>query len=222
MKTENQMIKKVKMGMVISFFALAGAASAVANDGNSLKSVGNLNDESLSLSADLKRATLRVEDTKVMLGLSVRTPTMEDGSGVNNNESKAGFVMNLSAKDVEKISSRIEQIEAERAELAKKLETEEKKQAAALKNERKKIQLARMNSVAGESAEVSRNLFNSLIQESVIETKAQAELAMFDELNTINIEFFEINGSRVVANFSIAGETLWETSSSNLVALNKK
>ncbi len=231
MKKENQKIMRSKWSLVAAVFVLGNSAASLANDG-SLKSVESLKNENLSETALVRTATLRIEDAKALLGLGGRNPNVE-GSSVKNSSVKvssvdegsqihAGFVMSMDAGSRSALEQKISSIESERATLLGKLKMEESKEGMKLKQERRSLQMKRLNAgPAVNSQEVARSLFNSLIEESSIQTRTESELALFDDMNTLNVEYVVQNGTQIVASISLGGENLWSsTNNASQVALS--
>jgi hypothetical protein len=226
MKKENQKIMRSKWSLVAAVFVLGNSAASLANDG-SLKSVESLKNENLSETALVRTATLRIEDAKALLGLGGRKPNVESSSVKissvdEGSQIHAGFVMSMDAGSRSALEQKISSIESERATLLGKLKKEESQEGMKLKQERRNLQMKRLNAgPAVNSQEVARSLFNSLIEESSIQTRTESELALFDDMNTLNVEYVVQNGTQIVASISLGGENLWSsTNNASQVAMS--
>jgi hypothetical protein len=213
---KNRFKKITKIFSSLAVAMMAANSMAGIQDGSHNKS--SFKDETLSLtslsndglSAGEGKAILGITDAKTFLGLN--------GLGANSQAvaQTAGFTLEIPHEVKEVLKSQILKIEKDRSDLLVKLDAESESKKAAVRAERKALQMKRIsNNNNANDVALGKSLFNNLISESSIETKIQQELNLFDETNTIALSFIEIGGTRHVQAIQIGMESIWKMNSSD-------
>jgi small-conductance mechanosensitive channel len=168
--------------------------------------------------AEITKAHMNLEDLKVLVGMSARLPSAEGTSNVTSNKS---LQLNLSDSEKKLLVKKIQAVEIARAELSEKISTEVSQKKNELRKTRRALQNARLSN--GNNDALSSALFESLLSEANVEAHAESDLAQFDAAHAIVLEVESgTNEARQVQSIAMGGQSVWNSSSSNVTAIAAK
>jgi hypothetical protein len=173
-----------------------------------------------SSTGEIRKATLTLEDLKILLGLQSRGPNAVVTADASAPATLPAFdfTLNLSAGEKTRLERFVRMTEKSRRELADQLTNTSKKEVTDIRESRRKLHLSRMSSSGSADEALSRSLFESLLQESNIDARNAKALEAFDADHIVMLQFNEIDGAKVVAAITMGEQTLWSSTPSTRIA----
>ncbi|MBS1985536.1 MAG: hypothetical protein JST16_15340 [Bdellovibrionales bacterium] len=157
------------------------------------------------------RALLTIEDLKTLLGMGARDPSAVGTSRLSK-DSQLGsydFAMKLSAEEKKTLAHHIQVTELKRAELVARLEKDARVKKEEVRKQRRAVQAQRIGSAGNSDEALSMQLFDSILEESNLDSKVAREVANFDEAHMVALNFEATRGSRIVNAIEIGSKQVW-------------
>ncbi len=155
------------------------------------------------------RAILMAEDFRILAGIKSRDVSSETATLTAQLPGANPLHLNLSPEETRQIRARLARVEAQRLKLAETLEKKALEKKKALREGRRSLQMARMQTPGMEDAHLGRSLFESLLEEANLEAESNSALEKFDAQNRIEIAYLEQDGVRIVQTIAIGNQSVW-------------